>query len=782
MGFGKRNLDEVLTTLTASPVHVLVSLPNQSASPAAKAASAALPAKPESFAIAKSGNSIAIVGRDQVGAMYGCLELAERITNKGAAALDIRKPITQSPAVEFRAVNQFLTLPYKETDEDWWFLQDDYWTGFLDQLARARINWLDLHGMFDIKSTGFPNIYPYFITSEKFPEVGVDPAVAKRHLDMLNKIISMAKSRGIRVALMSYSAGWNGKGLRKPSHDPTEDNLAAYTREVVAKMIRSCPDLAMIGFRIGESGMKEDFYARSYIPAIKESGRPIDLYTRTWGAKKEAILDIARQFPGRLYIEVKYNGEQFGPPYIIEGGRARGGRDYFYQDYFSYPHNYKVIFQLRANGTHRVFPWGSPELAARANRCSLMGGAIGVSVEPMDAYYPKYDFRHKDDSPSKWYKWQYQRDWFWYQVWGRTAYDLSLGMIDTWYCDMFGRRFGKNVAGQLNMAVESASRILPDAITSYCLGWDQRQHAPELETGGSLKQWASKSSMDTTNVMYPKDFADKLVHGYASAKATPFDMADRIQAESIKTRDLADSIRSKPGAQSPELKDLTTELIALSYLGEYYACKLKAASLFAVMTASSDPTLEPRISSELKNARQAWDHLAAIGDENYKPFVEELRMKTESFTWSEEGKKLDQDIKDLDEAVASIKASGKIGHAPTIDLIARGPWISDIKADIISSGSQSKTLYISAMITSSTPVKDVILLTKPFPSEDQWTEIPMTLTAGSYTAQAVSTPEGLIWCIEATDKSGKGTIYPDFRNETPYKIIEPWETASPENK
>ena len=104
--------------------------------PAITAAGNAVPAKPESFAIARAGDDIAIVGRDETGAMYGCFELAERLDMKGPAAFNIDKTVVQSPAVEFRAVNPFITTPYKETDAGWYFLQEDYWEGYLDLLAR----------------------------------------------------------------------------------------------------------------------------------------------------------------------------------------------------------------------------------------------------------------------------------------------------------------------------------------------------------------------------------------------------------------------------------------------------------------------------------------------------------------------------------------------------------------------------------------------------------------------------------------------------------------------
>jgi hypothetical protein len=781
--FGTRDLMKAVAATQGVPPKMMfrVGVPGDYQTAAFKAALKVLPVKAESFAVARSGSEIAIVGRDEVGAMYGCFELAERLDMQGRLALDIRRPIVQSPAVSFRAVNPFLTLPYKEDGSNWYFLQEDYWEGYLDQLARARINWVDLHGMYDLKSTGFPNLYCYFITSDQFPDVGVEPEVAKRNLAMLNKVISMAKARGIKFGIMSYAAKWDGEGLRKPTSERTGDNLAAYTREVVRKMIEQCPDLAMIGFRIGETGMKETFFKDSYIPAIKEAGRTIDLYTRTWLARKPPIVDIGREFPGRFFVEIKYNGEQFGPPYIIAGGRTVKWHSYFFQDYYSYPQSYKIIYQLRANGTHRVFPWGEPELAARANVESTLGGVLGLCVEPIDAYYPKHDSRHKDDSPNRWYKWQYQRDWLWYHVWGRTAYDPALGKRDDLWIRMFAKRFGKEAAPHIYQAMKWASKIVPDAYTAYCFGPDHRNHAIELEWGDNVKAFSKGQPFDTQNIIPTREFAQRLVNGDPDGRTTPLAMASYLAEESAKTMQALESARQAMPDTTPEFNDLSTELRMLAYLGSYYAHKLTAGALYAVMVESSDLSLESRIRTELDAAHAAWRNLAKIGDEHYKPFLDTLRMRTEEYTWSKEAERLPTDLKVLDETIAEVKASGKTGRAPAIPLPAAKCSAKIAKVDSVLLPTTATALQrLKVAVTFKDPAKcgKVSLKWKPMPSETDWTLTPMAASNGVYSAQVDVTPDGLLWCVEVVDTAGTGTIWPDFRVETPYRVVLPWDAGA----
>ena len=430
-----------------------------------------------------------------------------------------------------------------------------------------------------------------------------------------------------------------------------------------------------------------------------------------------------------------------------------------------------------------MFPWGNPLWAARANECSLLAGSIGLCTEPIDAYYPKYDFRHRDDSPNRWFKWQYQRDWLWYQVWGRTAYDPSLGKRDGLWIRMFEKRFGKEAARDLYNAMCWASMIVPDAYTSYALGPDHRNHAPELEWGGDVRAWSKGQPFDTQNVMSPREYAQSLIKGELPARATPLRMANYLTEEARKTRECVELARKKMTKPTPEFNDLTTELVALTHLADYYSHKLYAAALYALMVEASDVSLDLPIRMELKAAAGAWSKLAAIGDEHYKPFVDTLRLHTEEYAWSKEGEKLPTDMKVLDETVAEIKASGKTGKAPMVatDVGVEGPRVVRCDSTLTSSTDLSapKRLIVRVRFAKPAMVGDAFLKTKPFPSDKgQWTLTPMRMDGALFVGEAEVQPEGLMWCIEAMDVEGGGSMWPDFRKETPYRYVPPWNPGS----
>ncbi|MFQ3549696.1 MAG: hypothetical protein SNJ70_08095, partial [Armatimonadota bacterium] len=785
-GFGVKDLKNADFSSVKDNITIKVFVKGDNLQNQYKSLISILPDKAESFVISRYGYDIVILGSDHSGAMYGCFEWIERFKIDGNKAFDIKTPIIQTPQIEFRAVNPFLTLPYKESEEDWWFLNEKYWEGYLNLLARSRFNWIDLHGMYDIKTTKFPNMYPYFIISEKYPEVGVEPQKAKRNLDMLNKAIRMAKERGIKFAIMSYSTNFEGPFLRKHSYNLDEATVAEYTKEVVRKTIEQCPELDMIGFRIGESGRSGDFFRMSYVPAIKEAGREIDLYTRTWLTEKEPVLGIGEDFPGRFFVEIKYNGEQFGPPYIVSGGITLNRHSYFYQDYYSYPKNYKIIYQIRTNGSHRVFYWGNPIIASRANLCGTLGGAIGSCIEPIHSYYPNYNFRQKDDSPNRWFDWQFERDWYFYTVWGRTAYNPALAYKDDVWVNMFAQRFGSKASKDVYLAMKYASKIIPDALTAYLIHPDHRNHAPELETSGNVFHWSGNMPFDIQNVQLHEEWAERILSGKPSARVSPIKMADYL-ADSVRlTKHYVAEAKRKNPNPNPEFNDLMTELTALAHLGDYYQHKLRAASLLALLIKSGDIEGnnyggEKLIREELKLAHNAWNELAKIGDEYYKPFVDTLRMYTEEFTWSEEGKKLAEDFEALDKSVEEAKAGGLKQIVPSIAVIGdgKGPKLFDISSNLEKMNESVKRLHVKVKAEDKAGIKSVLLKWKPLPSERLWSTKPMVLKDGYYSAYIDVYPDGLQWGIEALDNQNNGTLFPDFRREDPYKIVEAWNAPMP---
>lgn len=627
---------------------------------------------PGSFEVRRNGGNIVVAGADEAGAMYGALELAERVRQRGARALEDALP-SGIPRFRDRGLNIFLTLPWDyakcATDYDpaaltdgarWWFHDEDYWRTLFDLMARARLNWLDLHGLWDISVTDAPNLYAYFVTSATYPAVGVDLAIREANLRRLNWIVDRARDRGIRVSLMSYEAKFSIPHHRKPPVEASEAAIATYTREAVEAMIRGVPGLGAIGFRIGESGKSARFF-QCYVDAVERSGRDIPLITRSWITTKSQVVPLARRARD-FTVEIKYNGEQWGPPWPIAGGRAAGWYSYSFEDYLSdsgpgaavalrrgrpagsggerWPDQpYGIVWQVRANGTHRVFPFYEPGLVRRSIEAMALGTASGYTVEPLHAYYPPSPrYLHVDPAEIS-CRWTHERDFPFLMLWGRLGYDPSTPDEDL--DAAVAVRFGE-AAPDLLRVWKTASRIVPWIFTAWSLGPDHRNHAPELEWGGDSESVASAEPFDSHVFMSLRQRLALAATGGSDGRLTPLDVAAMLDDA---TREIDAFVpppeQGAPAGERTARREIVRTVRMLGRLATYWSGRFRAAWAEAAAEATDDEgerrSRLRRAALEMDRAEAAFADLALGEDgKSFRPFTERLRMRTNTFHWKDE--------------------------------------------------------------------------------------------------------------------------------------------------
>ncbi|MCB8932890.1 MAG: acetylxylan esterase [Fimbriimonadaceae bacterium] len=623
----------------------------------------------ESYTIAPRGGKVRIEGGDPVGVMYGAFEFAERVKNDPAGAWSAKAQ--GKPYLPERGLNLFLTLPWNYAKNDteydpaalvdpkrWWFQNDAYWTSLLDLMAHSRLNWLDIHGTWDISVTDAPNLYAYFVTAPSFPKVGVSPEIKAANLAQLNHVIDMAHARGIRVSLMAYQASLRIPQNPNPPYEGTEENVYAYTREAVEQMIRNAPGLDSIGFRIGESGHGGSFFT-CYGEAVKNSGRDIPLITRSWVTRRQSVLPLARASKD-FTVEIKYNGEHWGAPYMVAGGRVANWYSYSFEDYLSDPGKpetnaktwpgwpaeapaegrwpsepYKIVWQVRANGTHRIFPFYNPEWVRRSILSMKMGTASGYTIEGEDAYFPKQPDYYMADPSKKGYEWIHQRDAMYWTTWGRLGYDPTVK--DEVFDAETARMLGKG-SEALVQAWKEASTLLPLAFMAYALGPDHRSHAPELEWGGDTPTFIQGQGFDTHSFLPINEELANAATGGLDGRIGSFATSELLRLRAKRVRATLDQI-AVPGGRGPEIANASR---LMSDLAEYYAQRLLAAWSMAkvesvsgvAQRSSGDPVDTDAIQWAADASRRLADNPF------YKPFTDRLRMHTNTFAWAQETAKV----------------------------------------------------------------------------------------------------------------------------------------------
>jgi hypothetical protein len=744
---------------------------------------------PESYTIRLDGRSAAIKAGDAAGAMYGLLELAERVRLGGAGAC-ARGKITGRPFLRDRGLNVFLTLPWDYqnncTDDApealvdpqrWWFQNDAYWRMLFDSMARHRLNWLDLHGAWDIEVTSAPNLYAYFIQSDLYPEVGVAPEIKARNLQQLNKVIDMAHQRGIRVSLMAYEARLTIPQKPKVPYPNTEAVAYAYTREVVGKMIRQAPHLDAIAYRIGESGKSESFF-RCYQEAVQASGRDIPLLTRTWLARKSQILPLA-QASDNYSSQIKYDGEQWGPPYFVAGGRMAAWHSYSFENYLSYsgagpaakmwPGNraqggrpwpsepYKEVWQVRANGTHRIFPFYEPDWVRRSIEDMKIGTAAGFTVEPLNAYYPDSPRYYTANPQDLYTPWILERDEPYLMLWGRLGYDPGTpdSAFQLWFSDTFGAQGGA-IAG----AWKTASRIVPTAFNLYSLGPDHRDHNPEMELGGDVEAFIAGEPFDTFSLMSVKESLSWLALGLKDGRAANCAFAGRLTNDAAQIRSAVAAINEAGFSESAakRWKELRSAMLMLSHLGDYYAGRLESAYWQGLGDQHRGDYSAPAAAA-LGQSLEAWRQLSDSPQANYyKPFTETLRMHTTRFHWKNE-------LPALKKIVDASPAPAAGSTPPPLSLPSLPP--SPPKGAVLTWSARGSDVFCHVPAAGLTRAW---LLVKPLPSTTLFHKIPMEKKGSFFQARCRRLNCGLMIAADL-EFDGQVARTPNWEQSDPYLII-----------
>lgn len=631
----------------------------------------------ESFVIVGERNRVRITAPDESGLMYGAMEFIERVRMFGDRAWS--GTYRKQPFLADRGLNLFLTLPWNlsanDTDysEDalvnsskWWFHNNDYWSSLLNLMARSRLNWLDIHGLWDISVTDAPNLYAYFVTCPSYPKVGVSPATKRRNMAQLNRVIAMAHARGIRVSLMAYQASLRVPHNPNPPYEQSEENVYRYTREAVEAMIRHAPGLDAIGFRIGESGRSEEFF-RCYGEAIQRSGRAIPLITRSWITRRQKVLPLARESKD-FTVEIKYNGEQWGAPYLVAGGRMANWYSYSFEDYLSdsqgigtlekqsnvrpaklwpgnptpdggrWPSNpYKIVWQVRANGTHRIFPVFNFELIRSTIRTMKIGTATGYTVEGLDAYYPKDPAYYLANTRDRSDAWVHERDALYWKAWGRFGYDPNASADAILGAEA---PYGPESSELLRMS-QRLGLVIPVFFSAHAFGPDHRNHAPEMEWCGDSDTFIHTEPFDSHRFRSAREDALYATLGLKDGRVSTTAVAEFLTSVGSASSWYSEQkLRIEQGS-SRDRSAAREQFVALSMvrdLAAYFGGRLfSAARIAAIEGATGRPGRDAETTRAFERSLEAWTRLSESEEAQfYRPFTERLRMRSNTFHWRDQ--------------------------------------------------------------------------------------------------------------------------------------------------
>lgn len=280
----------------------------------------------ESFSITSDKNQIIISGFDNSGALYGCIELADRIN--ATKKIPEKISFNDQPEMVLRGscigLQKSTYLPgrnvyeYPYTPETFpWFYDKKLWIKYLDTMVENRMNSLYLWNGHPFASLVKLKDYPF--------AVEVDDATFKKNEEMFSFITKEADKRGIWVIQMFYNIivskpfAEHYKIKTQDRNRPIIPYIADYTRKSIAAFVEKYPNVGLM-CALGEAmeGVGQDdidWFTKTIVTGVKDGLKALGkteeppIVLRAHDTDAPSVMEAALPLYKNLYTEAKYNGE-----------------------------------------------------------------------------------------------------------------------------------------------------------------------------------------------------------------------------------------------------------------------------------------------------------------------------------------------------------------------------------------------------------------------------------------------------------------------------------------
>ena len=775
---------------------------------ALKSANTPLPEHPEGLAIKRISlrgkPALILCGTDSRGLMYAALDVADRVrwTAGSSDPLSYVHDTNESPYLVERGISMYtMQRAYFESR-----LHDEsYWKLYFDLLARSRINAFTV--IFGYENGGFlAPPYPYFFNTPSYDGVrmtGLTPEQQERNRNSFNTMIRIAHERGISINAAIWDHIYRGgvqaggiPGASQKAGQPvpslvtglTAENLAPYTKAALQKLMQVFPDLDGIEFRMHtESGLKREEmgpFWHDVFSLLKRASPNIRVTMRSKDLP-DSIIDDALTQNLKIRVETKFWMEQMGLPFHPTHINVQNQHDrrHGYADLIQYPQRYHILWRLWSGGTTRLLLWSDPEYVRRYAKSARLYDGNSIDVNEMLATRMLGEPHDEPPLPIlnskyRFYDYDFERYWSFYQVWGRASYNPATP-DEVWQKE-FERRFGTAGPDLMN-ALHLASRVLPRIVAAayrYRLFPTTRGWA-EMMPQGDLPQFASLEGTDIEQFMNPKDEARSLIDGTATSKRRPeetsqwfSDTADGILAHVARV-DLSNA------PLNSEVRSTVTDLKILAWLARYYAARLPAAVDYNLFTMSGDPkALDAAIASERK-AVDAWGQVVeSAGDVYASDLAFGVHAVGFPRHWSEELAKLRQGLAGLTEQREKL-------HPPATAVSKELPHLTHgadnqppaVTLQPAGKARPAEALLVTARAEDPSGIKSLRLRYRHLTQMEDYLTADMVQdsSTGLYSAKIpgefITTSQDLMYFVEAIDNAGNGRNYPDLEIGSPYAVV-----------
>jgi len=329
---------------------------------------------------------------------------------------------------------------------------------------------------------------------------------------------------------------------------------------------------------------------------------------------RAAMEKLDHKFAGPIWVEMKFNWSHgHSTPKLVKVHGGKLGDTYF----DPLPSNYRIAWMVR-NEDFFALRWGVPDFIRAHIAANGVQPYVGGYFVGSETYIPALDYFTALDHPQ--WKWAFQRQWLFYQLWGRLLYDPKTP--DSVFEAEFARRYGAQ-GGNLLRAFALASQTQLRLASLYDSKWDFTLYGEGfLALQGEVTKYIGVDALIHQPTMDPDyvsvaDFVKETRAGRALAagRVTPPALADALERDSRAALDLVKDIA--PGGNTA-LQYEVADIRVWANLGLHLAEKLRGAIALENYRADHDTGFQAQAIAHLEKALSYWDEVVNITTPLYK--------------------------------------------------------------------------------------------------------------------------------------------------------------------
>ena len=553
----------------------------------------------EGYTIAKDKKGIMVTGNDATGVIYGCVELADRIRQAGGldkfVAMPSQQTIQEAPQMVMRGtcigLQKTVYLPghgvyeYPYTPENFpWFYDKAEWVKYLDMMVENKYNSLYLWNGHPFASLVKLKDYPFALE--------VDEETFKKNEEIFSFLTHEADKRGIWVIQMFYNIILSKPfadhyGLKtQDRHRPITPLISDYTRKSIAAFIEKYPNVGLL-VCLGEAMATIDddvkWMKETIIPGIKDglktSGRtdipPVVL--RSHDTDGPLVLKESLPLYPNIYTMSKYTGESLTT--YTPGGPWGETHQQLAAAAPVHIDNVHILANLEP------WRWSSPAFIQKTVQAMhRVHHSKGLHLYPQASYW---DWPYTADKlPNGERLKQLDRDWMWYEAWGRYSWNDQRGEDKTFWKKTLADYYGIDTisAGHVLNAYDEAGEIAPKLLRRFGITEGNRQTLLLGMTMGELvnpyKYTIYPGFYESCGPEGEKliEYIEKEYKGQPHLGELPFDIVDQCVNHGDRALVEMGAAAAKPTRHSDEYQRVWNDMLCYASFAKAFQLKVRAAA------------------------------------------------------------------------------------------------------------------------------------------------------------------------------------------------------------